>query len=80
MRTIGGGLFMALTECANGHLYDTDLNNTCPYCNGGSNFINFSTQSDSDFGKTVAPCAYVKKQEKDHRTIGAARIVVRVLS
>lgn len=46
------------------------LNNTCPYCNGGSNFINFSTQSDSDFGKTVAPCAYVKKQEKDHRTIG----------
>ena len=71
---------MALTECANGHLYDTDLNNTCPYCNGGSNFINFSTQSDSDFGKTVAPSAYVKKQEKDHRTIGAARIVVRVLS
>ena len=30
---------MALTECANGHLYDTDMYATCPYCNGGSNMI-----------------------------------------
>lgn len=42
---------MALTECANGHLYDTDRNESCPYCNGGGNFINFS--ADSDFGKTA---------------------------
>ena len=44
---------MALTECANGHLYDTDLNGSCPYCNGESNFIYFSAGSDSGIGKTA---------------------------
>ena len=43
---------MALTECANGHLYDTDMYQTCPYCNGGSNMINFGA-GDSGIGKTV---------------------------
>ena len=83
---------MALTECANGHLYDTDMNDSCPYCNGGSNLINFSAggdsgvgktapvgggfgpsgtrQSQSEIGATVAPAAYVKKQEEDNRTVG----------
>lgn len=83
---------MALTECANGHLYDTDMNESCPYCNGGSNMINFSAdsgtnfgrtapvgggfgpsgtkQSQSEIGATVAPAAYVKKQEEDNRTVG----------
>lgn len=83
---------MAIMECANGHLYNTDIYKSCPYCNGGSNFINFSDQSGSGFGKTVpvgsgfgphgtqqpqpeigatvAPDAYVKKQEDDNRTVG----------
>lgn len=83
---------MALMECANGHLYDTDMNASCPYCNGGSNMIDFSAgsgsgvgktvpvgagfgpsgtrQSQSEIGATVAPAAYVKKQEEDNRTVG----------
>ncbi len=43
---------MALTECANGHLYDTDLYQSCPYCNGGSHMINFGG-GDTGIGKTV---------------------------
>lgn len=43
---------MALQECANGHLYDTDQYPTCPYCRGGTNVINFAAQS--NVGKTVA--------------------------
>ena len=83
---------MTLTECANGHLYDADMNDSCPYCNGGSNMINCSAggdsgvgktapvgggfgpsgtrQSQSEIGATVAPAAYVKKQEEDNRTVG----------
>lgn len=26
---------MAVLECANGHLYDSDMYASCPYCNGG---------------------------------------------
>ena len=32
---------MALTKCANDHLYDSDLYSSCPYCNGGGNAISF---------------------------------------
>ena len=44
---------MALQECANGHLYDTDQYASCPYCQGGANVINF-VGADSSVGKTVA--------------------------
>lgn len=43
---------MALTECANGHLYDTDQYASCPYCQGGINRVEFSGTS-SGIGKTV---------------------------
>ena len=32
---------MAITECGNVHLYDTNQYASCPYCNGGGNVINF---------------------------------------
>ncbi len=69
---------MALQECANGHLYDTDQYPTCPYCSGGANVINFAASSEvgktvaatnavippiSEVGSTVAPQAYMKKEE-----------------
>lgn len=41
---------MAIQECANGHLYDTDQHASCPYCQGGGNRINFGG---SEVGKTV---------------------------
>lgn len=44
---------MALTECANGHLYDTSQYSTCPYCNGGTNQVVFGTGSNCEVGKTV---------------------------
>ena len=43
---------MALTECANGHLYDTDQYASCPYCQGGINRVEFGG-GDSGVGKTV---------------------------
>ena len=42
---------MALTECANGHLYDSDQYASCPYCQGGVNRVDFG--GDSGVGKTV---------------------------
>lgn len=44
-------LFMAVKECENGHLYDSDMYSSCPYCNGGSgnNEIVFGT----DVGATA---------------------------
>lgn len=44
---------MAFSECANGHLYDSDQYGTCPYCNGGGNRIDFGGGFDSGVGKTA---------------------------
>lgn len=44
---------MALTECGNGHLYDSDQYASCPYCNGGGNRIDFGVGGDSAIGKTA---------------------------
>lgn len=33
---------MAVLECTNGHLYDSDLYSECPYCSGGSKEILFN--------------------------------------
>ncbi len=47
---------MAITECGNGHVYDTDQYAACPYCNGGRNIIDFSGGNQGgDIGKTVIP-------------------------
>lgn len=43
---------MALTECANGHLYDTTQYESCPYCQGGINRVEFVAPNGS-IGKTV---------------------------
>ena len=32
---------MAVIECANGHLYDTDQYGSCPYCGGSINRVEF---------------------------------------
>lgn len=68
---------MAVQECGNGHLYDTDQYASCPYCQGGGNRINFGEPSnigktvgispntaDSEVGATVAPSAYRKQQDE----------------
>lgn len=44
---------MAFTECANGHLYDSEQYAVCPYCNGGGNRIEFGGGAASDIGKTA---------------------------
>lgn len=44
---------MALTECANGHLYDTSQYQSCPYCNGGTNQVVFGAGGNSAVGTTV---------------------------
>jgi len=43
---------MALTECANGHLYDTTQYESCPYCQGSINRVEFVAPNGS-IGKTV---------------------------
>ena len=46
---------MALTECAKGHLYDSALYQSCPYCEGNMNRVEFSAPAaGSGVGKTVA--------------------------
>ena len=49
---------MALTECANGHLYDSAQYASCPYCNGGVNRVEFASP-DSGIGKTVGASSAV---------------------
>ena len=49
---------MALTECANGHLYDTDQYATCPYCGGNMNRVEFGAATNDAVGSTVAPSNY----------------------
>lgn len=44
---------MALTECANGHLYDSEQYPSCPYCGGNMNRMEFSAAPDFGPGKTV---------------------------
>jgi hypothetical protein len=68
---------MAVQECANGHLYDTDQYASCPYCEGGGNRINFGNSNlgktvaaavpvagaAEPIGSTVAPASYRRQQE-----------------
>lgn len=44
---------MALKECSNGHLYDSDKYSACPYCDGNMNRVEFSPAPSSGIGKTV---------------------------
>lgn len=74
---------MALQECGNGHIYDTDQYASCPYCSGG-NRIDFGADSGvgktvaasspvfSEIGATVAPQGYRNKQEESDigKTVG----------
>lgn len=47
---------MAIRECGNGHVYDADQYAACPYCNGGTNMINFDGGNGG--GRTMAPTGY----------------------
>lgn len=43
---------MALVECGNGHIYDSDQYQSCPYCNSGVNRMEFGGDA-SGIGKTA---------------------------
>lgn len=45
---------MRYTECANGHVYDSDQHAVCPYCNKMRTEIQFG-QGGGDNNKTIAP-------------------------
>ena len=62
---------MALQECGNGHLYDTDQFASCPYCNGGGNRIDFGAgPGSSEIGATVAPAGYRPQESNIGKTVG----------
>ncbi|MBO4604151.1 MAG: FHA domain-containing protein [Clostridiales bacterium] len=61
---------MALTECANGHLYDTDQYATCPYCGGNMNRVEFGAASVDSVGSTVAPSSYGGSAGGIGKTVG----------
>lgn len=47
---------MTQTECGKGHIYDSDLYATCPYCNGAQKVIHFTKSGSADgvqFGQDV---------------------------
>lgn len=56
---------MALQECGFGHIYDTDLYATCPYCSNSGNRIDFGAgagvPNGNLIGATVAPSNYSSK-------------------
>lgn len=60
---------MAMQECGNGHIYDTDQYPTCPYCNGGTNITNFG--GDSTIGKTVMASSAAPAPQQDFDSVGA---------
>lgn len=70
---------MAISECPNGHLYDTALYGSCPYCRGGNNMIDFDqsnkTAAPGGFGAssngTVAPGGFTSHQSESNRTVPA---------
>ena len=49
---------MAITECKNGHIYESDEFQECPYCGGENSVIHFDTDSFSAGRHTVAPEGY----------------------
>ena len=72
---------MAIQECGNGHLYDTDQYASCPYCQGSVNRINFDstgvgktvgTAPAVEVGATVAPSSYTRQQDRSDtgKTVG----------
>lgn len=46
---------MAIQECANGHLYDTDQYQACPYCSGANSRVDFRFKGAEDVGRTMGP-------------------------
>ena len=72
---------MAVQECGNGHLYDTDQYASCPYCQGSVNRINFGGAEvgktvgiapAAEVGATVAPASYTNRQDRNDtgKTVG----------
>lgn len=52
---------MAATECGHGHIYDSDIYASCPYCNSAQPIIHFGAPQawDADRGGTASvPAAY----------------------
>lgn len=45
---------MAQAECARGHIYDSDVYPSCPYCNGERVSFAFGKAGSADIGKTGA--------------------------
>lgn len=43
---------MAITQCANGHVYDSSIHESCPYCSDSIYRVDFGNSND-DIGRTV---------------------------
>lgn len=46
---------MAATQCGNGHIYDSDIYPSCPYCNGSQPMIDFGSTPVGGVGPTQGP-------------------------
>lgn len=75
---------MAITQCPQGHLYDTAIYQSCPYCGGSANMIRFDQPGGTvapasygaqagygapAYGSTVAPANYGAPQSMPNRTV-----------
>lgn len=57
---------MKETSCKNGHIYDSDIYSSCPYCNGSNRTISFDADSySSNIGKTFMDDSIGKTQMSD---------------
>lgn len=68
---------MALTECANGHLYDSAQYASCPYCGGNMNRVEFSPAPDSGLGKTVGVMGAPAQEAEVGATVAPANYQAR---
>lgn len=85
---------MAYLECGNGHIFDTDQHQSCPYCSGNSNRIDFGMgdtigrtvpagvsaviEPESNIGATVAPSNYKAERVELGKTVGVFKKSMKI--
>lgn len=58
---------MAATECGHGHIYDSDIYASCPYCNSAQPIINFGAPQTGDADRGGGP-GFVSAAYSEDRT------------
>ncbi len=79
---------MALRECENGHLYDPNQYQACPYCGNNMNMVEYGGSSNigktvgmgmsPEVGATVAPASYNMRDDGIGKTVGLLKKSMKI--